>query len=166
MAAFGNRNLLNSVKLEGNVVKGMWVVCRNVAREVFNPHVGNGLSYDLKRAGFWVKVVSNKRDVAGDELGKCALNVVDMREVGSVVIVSDDSKFMSVLKEAKVKGGGVKTVVVGDRQDGEIKRAFSWQGIILGKAKKEAVSVVGRWNDRDVLKTLEWSYGLETEKTR
>ncbi|KAK1379725.1 C2H2-type domain-containing protein [Heracleum sosnowskyi] len=234
MAAFGNRKLLNSVKLEGNVVKGnvgnvrgggvkvevsFCGVCgrrfyngerlvnhfkqvheaeqrkrvsqiasasrsrrvklvgkfsmkmrkyRNAVREVLNPHVGNGLSDDLKRAGFWVKVVSDKRDVAGDELGKCVLNVVDMREVGCVVIVSDDSEFVSVLKEVKVRG--VKTVVVGDKQDGELKRvsdaAFSWQEIILGKAKKEAVSVVGRWKDRDVLKSLEWSYDPETDKTQ
>ncbi|KAK1351930.1 putative Nucleic acid binding protein [Heracleum sosnowskyi] len=234
MAAFGNRNLLNSVKLEGNVVKGnvgnvrgggvkvevsFCGVCgrrfyngerlvnhfkqvheaeqrkrvsqiasasgsrrvklvgkfsmkmrkyRNAVRGVLNPHVGNGLSDDLKRAGFWVKVVSDKRDVAGDELGKCVLSVVDMREVGCVVIVSDDSEFVSVLKEVKVRG--VKTVVVGDKQDGELKRvsdaAFSWQEIILGKAKKEAVSVVGRWKDHDVLKSLEWSYDPETDKTQ
>lgn len=210
MAAFGNRNWLNSVRLEGNVVKenvgsvkaepSFCGVCgrrfynserlvnhfkqvheveqrkrvsqiesasgsrrvklvgkflmklrkyRTAVREVLNPHVGNGLADDLKREGFWVKAVADKRDVAGDELGKFVLNVVDMREVGCVVIVSDDPEFVSVSKEAKVRG--VKTVVVGDRQDGELKRisdaAFSWQEIILGKAKKEAVSVVGRWKD-------------------
>ncbi|KAL1806669.1 hypothetical protein ACET3Z_029737 [Daucus carota] len=141
---------------------------KNAVRDVLNPHVGNGLSDDLKRAGFWVKAMSDKRDVAGDELGECILNVIDMRQVECMVLVSDDAEFVSVLKEAKVRG--LKTVVVGDRQDGELKRisdaAFSWKEIILGKAKKQAVSVVGHWKDRDVLKSLEWSYNPETEKAQ
>uniref|UniRef100_A0A3Q7JHR4 C2H2-type domain-containing protein n=1 Tax=Solanum lycopersicum TaxID=4081 RepID=A0A3Q7JHR4_SOLLC len=62
----------------------------------------------------------------------------------------------------------LKTVVVGDSNDGALKRtadaAFSWQEIMMGKAKKEAVSVVGRWKDRDVLKRLEWTYDPEVEK--
>ena len=33
----------------------------------------------------------------------------------------------------------------------------------MGKAKKEAVSVVGKWKDRDILKRLEWKYNPEVE---
>uniref|UniRef100_A0A251SUB3 Uncharacterized protein n=1 Tax=Helianthus annuus TaxID=4232 RepID=A0A251SUB3_HELAN len=36
--------------------------------------------------------------------------------------------------------------------------------MIMGKAKKEAVSVVGRWKDRDILKRLEWTYNYERQK--
>jgi len=55
-----------------------------------------------------------------------------------------------------------------DMIDGALKRVadagFSWAEILMGKAKKEAVSVVGKWRDRDVLKRLEWTYNPEVEK--
>ncbi|KAJ0716184.1 hypothetical protein HanPI659440_Chr13g0509881 [Helianthus annuus] len=35
--------------------------------------------------------------------------------------------------------------------------------MIMGKAKKEAVSVVGRGEDIDSLKRLEWTYNYERE---
>ena len=36
---------------------------------------------------------------------------------------------------------------------------------MMGKAKKEAVSVLGKWKDRDVLRRLEWTYDPEVEKS-
>ncbi|KAL8090949.1 uncharacterized protein LOC141697421 [Apium graveolens] len=105
---------------------------------------GNGggcLLDDLKKAGFWVEGVSDKCDVVR-ELCDC---VLDVRGVECVVIVCDDLGFLSVLRELKLRG--VKVVVVGDRRDGDLKRiadaAFSWQEIMLGKARKEVVSCEG-----------------------
>jgi hypothetical protein len=52
----------------------------------------------------------------------------------------------------------------GCSDDGVLKwtayAAFSWQEIMMGKAKKEAASVFEQWKDRDVLKRLEWTYVL------
>ncbi|CAK9173159.1 unnamed protein product [Ilex paraguariensis] len=94
------------------------------------------------------------------------VDMMDKRSVECLVLVSDDSDFVEVLKVAKLRC--LKTVVVGDNNDGALKRAadaaFSWQEIIMGMAKKEAVSVVGRWRDRDILRRLEWTYDDEKER--
>ncbi|KAM3282659.1 hypothetical protein P3S67_026304 [Capsicum chacoense] len=88
------------------------------------------------------------------------------RMVDYVVLVSDDLDFVEVLKEARLRC--LKMMVVGDSNDGALKRtadvSFSWQEIMMGKAKKEAVSVIGWWKDRDVFKRLEWTYDPEVEK--
>ena len=48
-----------------------------------------------------------------------------------------------MINEAKMRC--LKTVVIGDIDDGFLKRtadtAFSWEEILMGKAKKQAVSV-------------------------
>ncbi|XP_059307819.1 uncharacterized protein LOC132059272 [Lycium ferocissimum] len=135
-------------------------------KDVLTPKVGYGLADELKRAGFWVRTVSDKPQAADIALRNHLVDVMDKRMVDYVVLVSDDSDFVEVLKEARLRC--LKTVVVGDTNDGALKRtadaAFSWQEIMMGKAKKEAVSVVGRWKDRDVLKRLEWTYDPEIEK--
>ncbi|KAK4337652.1 hypothetical protein RND71_042139 [Anisodus tanguticus] len=135
-------------------------------KDVLTPKVGYGLADELKRAGFWVRTVSDKPQAADIALRNHLADVMDKRMVDYVVLVSDDSDFVEVLKEARLRC--LKTVVVGDSNDGALKRtadaAFSWQEIMMGKAKKEAVSVVGRWKDRDVLKRLEWTYDPEVEK--
>lgn len=139
----------------------------DVVRGFGDGSVGGCLLDDLRKVGFWVKGVSDTCDVVR-ELRDCVLNVVDVRRVECVVIVCDDSGFVSVLKELKLRG--VKVVVVGDGRDGDLKRiadaAFSWQEIISGKVRKEVVSVVRGWKDRDVLKRLEWSYNPDIEETQ
>ncbi|XP_075084476.1 uncharacterized protein LOC107772620 isoform X1 [Nicotiana tabacum] len=139
---------------------------KNAVRDVLTPKVGYGLADELKRAGFWVRTVSDKPQAADVALRNHLVDVMDKRMVECVVLVSDDSDFVEVLKEARLRC--LKTVVVGDCNDGALKRtadaSFSWQEIMMGKAKKEAVSVVGRWKDRDVLKRLEWTYDPEVEK--
>ena len=91
---------------------------------------------------------------------------MDRRRVECMVLVSDDSDFVDVLKEAKLRC--LKTVVVGDMNDGALKRVadarFSWSEILMGKAKKEVELVVGKWKDRDILKRLEWTYNPKVEK--
>ncbi|KAG6404110.1 hypothetical protein SASPL_136350 [Salvia splendens] len=139
---------------------------RNAARDILTPKVGYGLADELKRAGFWVKTVSDKPQAADVELRNRMVDMMDRRMVECLVLVSDDSDFVEVLKEARMRC--LKTVVVGDISDGALKRtadaAFSWQEIMIGKAKKEAVSVVGKWKDRNVLQKLEWTYDPERDK--
>ena len=85
----------------------------------------------------------------------------------AVVLVSDDSDFVDVINEAKMRC--LKTVVIGDIDEGFLKRtadtAFSWEEILMGKAKKQAVSVVKNWKDRDILKKLEWTYNPDEDKS-
>ncbi|KAL0389962.1 UNVERIFIED_CONTAM: hypothetical protein Scaly_0353300 [Sesamum calycinum] len=139
---------------------------RNAARDILTPKVGYGLADELKRAGFWVKTVSDKPQAADVALRNQMVDMMDRRIVECLFLVSDDSDFVEILKEARLRC--LKTVVVGDISDGILKRtadaAFSWQEIMMGKAKKEAVSVVGRWKDQSVLQKLEWKYDPETEK--
>lgn len=139
---------------------------KKAVRDVLTPKVGYGLADELKRAGFWVRTVSDKPQAADIALRNHMVDMMDRRQVECLVLVSDDSDFTEVLKEARLRC--LKTVVVGDSNDGALKRTadtgFSWQEIMMGKAKKEAVSVVGRWKDRDVLKRLEWTYDPERDR--
>ncbi|XP_062074107.1 uncharacterized protein LOC133778254 [Humulus lupulus] len=139
---------------------------KNSARDVLTPKVGYGLADELKRAGFLVRAVSDKSRVAGIEMRDHIVEMMDLRRAECVVLVSDDSEFCNVVQEAKMRC--FKTVVVGNVNDGVLKRmadsSFSWKEIMMGKARKEAVSVLGKWKDRDVLKGLEWSYKPEEEK--
>ncbi|XP_028114017.1 uncharacterized protein LOC114312040 [Camellia sinensis] len=139
---------------------------KNASRDVLTPKVGYGLVDELKQAGFWVRTVSDRPQAADIALRNHMVDMMDRRQVECVVLVSDDSDFVEVLKEARLRC--FNTVVVGDSNDGALKRtadaAFSWQEIMMGKAKKEAVSVVGRWKDRDVLKRLEWTYDPERDR--
>ena len=139
---------------------------KNAARDILTPKVGYGLADELKRAGFWVRTVSNKPQAADVALKNHMVDMMDRRRVECMVLVSDDSNFVDVLKEGKLQC--LKTVVVGDMNDGALKRVvdarFSWSEILMGKAKKEAESVIGKWKDRDILKRLEWTYNPEVEK--
>ncbi|KAM7257879.1 hypothetical protein ACFE04_013620 [Oxalis oulophora] len=139
---------------------------KNAARDVFVPPVGYGLADELKRAGFLVRTVPNKPQATDVAMRDHIREVMDKRKVDCLLLVSDDSDFVGVLKEAKVRC--VMTVVVGDIGDGALKRVadagFSWTEILKGKAKKDAVTVVSKWKDKDVLKRLEWEYDPDKEK--
>ncbi|XP_031278935.1 uncharacterized protein LOC116137387 [Pistacia vera] len=141
---------------------------KRAARDVLTPKVGYGLADELERAGFWVRMVSDKPQAADVALRNHIVEMMDKRKIECLVLVSDDSDFVEVLKEAKLRC--LKTVVVGDINDGALKRVadagFSWRDILMGKAKKEAVSVVGKWKDQNILKRLEWTYNPEVEKNR
>ncbi|PIA38183.1 hypothetical protein AQUCO_02800086v1 [Aquilegia coerulea] len=141
---------------------------KNAARNVLLPKVGYGLADELKRAGFWVNLVSDKPQAADTALRNRMIELMDKKQAECLVLVTNNSDFTNVLKEARFRC--LKTVVVGDNNDGALKRcadaSFSWKEIMLGKAKKEAVSVLGRWKDRDVLKRLEWTYRPELEKAK
>ncbi|XP_051113312.1 uncharacterized protein LOC127239281 [Andrographis paniculata] len=136
---------------------------RKAARDLMAPKLGYGFSDELKRAGFRVSVVSDKPDVM---LINHMVDVMDKREVKCLFLVSDDSGFVGVLQEARLRR--LKTVVVGDANEGLLKRtadaSFSWWEILRGKAKKESGSVVGKWKDQNVLRRLEWRYDPEADK--
>ncbi|CAK7342073.1 unnamed protein product [Dovyalis caffra] len=140
---------------------------KNAARDILAQKVGYVLSDELKRAGFWVRNVSDKPRVADVAMRDHMVDMMDKRRAECLVLVSKNSDFVPVLKEAKLRC--LKTIVVGDVNDGALKRVadagFSWQEILMGKAKKEAETVVGRWKDRNILKRLEWTYNPEVEKT-
>ncbi|CAN0841913.1 hypothetical protein LINGRAHAP2_LOCUS3450 [Linum grandiflorum] len=140
---------------------------KNASREVLTPKVGYGLADELRWAGFWVGEVSSKPQAADVALKERMVDVMDKRKAEYLVLVSDDSGFVGVLKEAKLRC--LKTVVVGNMmEEGGLKRVadagFSWQEVLMGKAKKEGASVVEKWSDRDVLEKLEWRFDPEKEK--
>ncbi|KAK7311431.1 hypothetical protein RJT34_09568 [Clitoria ternatea] len=139
---------------------------RKAASAILTPKVGYGLADELKRAGFWVQTVLDKPQAADLALQSHMVDIMDHRRVECVVLVSDDSDFVDVMKEAKLRC--LKTVVIGDADDGVLKRsadaAFSWEEILMGKARKEAVLVLKNWNDRDILKRLEWTYNPDVDK--
>ncbi|OWM88402.1 hypothetical protein CDL15_Pgr003814 [Punica granatum] len=141
---------------------------KNAARDILTPRVGCGLADELKRAGFWVQTVSDRPEAADIALRNHMIDMMDRRRADCLVLVSDDSDFVGVIKEARERC--LKTVVVGDISDGALKRTadvgFSWKEILMGKAKKEAVSVMGRWKDREILKRLEWTYDPEAERKK
>ncbi|XLU44604.1 hypothetical protein S245_039418 [Arachis hypogaea] len=115
---------------------------KKAARDILTPRVGYGLADELKRAGFWVQSV----------LDKPQLRIMHWKVtwwVECIVVVSDDYDFANVIREAKLRC--LKTVVIGDTSDGVLKRiadtSFSWEEILMGKARKEAISVVENWKD-------------------
>lgn len=137
---------------------------KKAARDVLAPKGGYGLVDELKRAGFLVRTVLNKpRPEIGIEMKKHIVDIMDHRRAECLVLVSDDPGFVGVIQEAKMRC--LRTVVVGNVNDGVLKRVagsgFSWKEIMMGKAQKEAVSVLGKWKDRDVLNRLEWTYKPE-----
>ncbi|XP_062029327.1 uncharacterized protein LOC133745285 [Rosa rugosa] len=139
---------------------------KNAVRDVMIPKEGNSLVSELKRAGFWVRSLADKPQAGFVALRNDILEMMDQRRFECLVLVSDDSDFVDVVMEARRRC--VKTVAVGDLGDGTLKRAadsgFSWREILLGKAKKEAVAVVGKWKDRDILKRLEWKYKPDEDR--
>ncbi|KAI3955457.1 hypothetical protein MKW98_018558 [Papaver atlanticum] len=153
------------IKLDGKLSMKMEKY-KNAARDVLTPKVGYGLVDELKRAGFWVQFVSDKPQAANTVLREHMVEMLDSKHADCVVLVSDDSDFVDVLREARQRG--LTTVVVGDSKDGSLKRCadveFSWQEIMLGKAKKEAVLVMGRWKDQHVPERLERTYKPESEE--
>ncbi|KAK7857396.1 uncharacterized protein LOC111999451 [Quercus suber] len=138
---------------------------KNVVRDVLTLKVGYGLADELKRAGFWVFTVSNKPQAADVALKNHMVDMMDRRRVECMMLVSNDSDFVDVLKKSKLRC--LKKIVVGDMNDRALKRVvnagFSWSEILMGKAK-EVESVVGKWKDRDILKRLEWTYNPEVDK--
>ncbi|KAI4364866.1 hypothetical protein MLD38_020901 [Melastoma candidum] len=149
-----------------NMVAKFSMKMEKYMRDVLMPKVGYGLADELKQARFWVRTISDNPQAADVALRNHMVDVMDHRRADCLVLVSDDSDFVNVLKEAKMRC--LRTVVVGNLNDGLRKRVadsrFSWRDILMGKARKQAPSVMSRWNDQDILKKLEWTYNPEADK--
>ncbi|XP_072990231.1 uncharacterized protein [Typha latifolia] len=128
------------------------------ARELHACKAGYNLADELRRAGVRVKT---DRAIKDD-----VVDAVEKGSVGCLMLVSDSEGLVGAVREAKRRC--LKTVVVGEKKDGELKRladvGFLWREVLDGKARKEAPRMVGRWNDRELLKRLEWSYEEEKMK--
>ncbi|GAY63775.1 hypothetical protein CUMW_228340 [Citrus unshiu] len=83
------------------------------ASAILTPKVGYGFADELKRAWFWVRMV----------------------RFGCLVVVSDDLDFVEVFQEATLRC--LKMVVVGDMNDGALKRIanafFFLSDLLMGK---------------------------------
>lgn len=135
------------------------------ARELLVPRVGYNLAGELRRAGVVVRTVDDRPEAADRALQEFMVDTMDRGKIRCLVLVSDDSDFVGVLREARMRC--LKTVVVGDEGDGALKRCadanFSWKDVISGKARTEAESAVGKWKDGELLKRLEWTYESDSE---
>ncbi|GAY65443.1 hypothetical protein CUMW_241130 [Citrus unshiu] len=139
---------------------------KRTVKAILTPKVGSGSADELKREGFWVRTMFDKPQAADVLLRNHMVDMMDKRTIECLVVLSDNSDFVEVLLEANLRH--LKTVVVKDINDGALNRisvaCFSWWDKLMGKARKEAISVVGKRKDRDVLKRLEWTYDPEMEK--
>lgn len=121
---------------------------KNAAREVIVPKVGYGLASELRRAGVYVRMVSDKSQAA-DEALKLHMHSSIRQGIDCLCLVSDDSDFSNILKLAQSKD--LHTVVVGDTSS--LTRfaddQFSWQQVASGTALARANEVHGQWSVQD-----------------
>lgn len=121
---------------------------KTAAREVLVPKVGYGLASELRRAGVYVRMVSDKSQAA-DEALKLHMNRSIRNGIDCICLVSDDSDFANILKLAQSKD--LHTVVVGDTSS--LTRfaddKFSWREVASGSALARANEVHGQWSFED-----------------
>ena len=138
---------------------------KDAAREVLTPKVGYGLAGDLRRAGVYVRMVSDKPQAA-DEALKHHINRSIREGVRCICLVSDDSDFSKMLQLAQSKH--VYTVVVGDTPTLSrfADEKFSWQDVTFGMALARANEIHGQWSSEDGLyqEYFEDSYELRRDR--
>lgn len=112
--------------------------------------MGYGLAGELRRAGVYVRMVSDKPQAA-DEALKLHMNRSIRQGVDCICLVSDDSDFSNILKSAQCKD--LHTVIVGDTPTlskfADVK--FSWQDVASGIALALANEIQGQWSREDGL---------------
>ncbi|KAH7447611.1 hypothetical protein KP509_01G113800 [Ceratopteris richardii] len=117
---------------------------REAARDIVTPKVGYGLMQELKRAGVWVKMVSDRPQAADEALMKDMTESID-KGIKCLCLVSDDSDFLPLLHEARAQN--LHIVVVGDRP--RLKRyadvQFSWSDLASGRAFDKAIELASMW---------------------
>ncbi|KAG0581799.1 hypothetical protein KC19_3G010300 [Ceratodon purpureus] len=137
---------------------------KSAAREVLVPKVGYGLASELRRAGVYVRMVSDKSQAA-DEALKLHMNRSIRKGIDCICLVSDDSDFANILKLAQSKD--LHTVVVGDTSS--LTRfaddKFSWREVASGSALARANEVHGLWSFEDGF-DLEEEYFDDTYERR
>lgn len=121
---------------------------RAAAKEVLVPQVGYGLAGELRRAGVYVRMVSDKSQAA-DEALKSHMNRSIRQGVDCICLVSDDSDFANILKLAQSKH--LHTVVVGDSSSLSrfADEKFSWRDVASGAALAVANEIEGQWSLED-----------------
>ncbi|XP_051139022.1 uncharacterized protein LOC127256847 [Andrographis paniculata] len=119
------------------------------ARRLLTPKVGYGLAQELRRAGVYVKTVEDKPQAADWALKRQMAHSMS-RGVDWIVLVSDDSDFLEMLRKARSANLG--TVVVGDR-DGVLGRHADvwvpWTGVENGEIKEDDLELKRREFDDD-----------------
>lgn len=93
------------------------------ARTLITPKVGYGLAAELRRAGVFVKTVEDKPQAADWALKRQMQHSLS-RGIDWLVLVSDDSDFVEMLKRARASKLG--TVVVGDWDRALGRQADLW----------------------------------------
>ncbi|KAK1433417.1 hypothetical protein QVD17_10327 [Tagetes erecta] len=93
------------------------------ARTLITPKVGYGLAAELRRAGVFVKTVEDKPQAADWALKRQMQHSMS-RGIDWLVLVSDDSDFVEMLKRARASKLG--TVVVGDWDRALGRQADLW----------------------------------------
>ncbi|KAF5792223.1 putative transcription factor C2H2 family [Helianthus annuus] len=93
------------------------------ARTLITPRVGYGLAAELRRAGVFVKTVEDKPQAADWALKRQMQHSMS-RGIDWLVLVSDDSDFVEMLKRAR--GSNLGTVVVGDWDRALGRQADLW----------------------------------------
>lgn len=92
--------------------------------EVLGHKRGYGLKSQLELSGVSVRVVSNEPQSADQALHKLWASV-SRKGLSALVLVSDDSDFLTMISGAAKHG--VRTIVVGENPDGELARkATEW----------------------------------------
>ncbi|KAI3785411.1 hypothetical protein L1987_44529 [Smallanthus sonchifolius] len=93
------------------------------ARTLITPKVGYGLAAELRRAGVFVKTVEDKPQAADWALKRQMQHSMS-RGIDWLVLVSDDSDFVEMLKRGRASNLG--TVVVGDWDRALGRQADLW----------------------------------------
>ncbi|XP_076955116.1 uncharacterized protein LOC143629838 [Bidens hawaiensis] len=119
------------------------------ARSLVTPKVGYGLAGELRRAGVFVKTVEDKPQAADWALKKQMQHSMS-RGIDWLVLVSDDSDFVEMLKRARASSLG--TVVVGDWDRALGREAdlwVSWSRVENGEVTEEELVIRSRSDDGD-----------------
>ncbi|KAL2623542.1 hypothetical protein R1flu_003747 [Riccia fluitans] len=121
------------------------------ARTVIVPKVGYGLATDLKRAGVQVRTVESKPQAADEALIK-HMSLYINRGLDCLILVSDDSDFLEILRYARSRR--LFTVVVGDtyRLRNAADSSFLWEDVASGRAQLRARDGFQRWLAEDSLR--------------
>ncbi|XP_071731392.1 uncharacterized protein [Rutidosis leptorrhynchoides] len=114
------------------------------ARSLITPKVGYGLAGELRRAGVFVKTVEDKPQAADWALKRQMMHSMS-RGIDWLVLVSDDSDFVEMLRRAKESNLG--TVVVGDWDRALGRQAdvwISWGRVERGEISEEDLVIRSR----------------------
>ncbi|KAJ7520061.1 hypothetical protein O6H91_20G065400 [Diphasiastrum complanatum] len=118
---------------------------REAARSILVPKKGYGLAWELRRAGVFVKTVSDKPQSADVALKNHIMQSIH-GGIGCICLVSDDSDFVEVLDLAKE--WQLQTVLVGENK--KLRKhatiSFSWEDVASGLALVESSEAAKMWS--------------------